>query len=191
MIFRDREEAGRLLGERLAEIGSVDWPGALVLGIPRGGVIVAAAAARRVGASLDILVPAKIRAPSQPELAIGAVAPDGSVYLDAQAIGMLSIPHELLAAHDDLVKTAYAQNVGLLKLTGVGSRHAVTAAGVIFLILAFIPKLGAALAATPDPVVGGIFLPAAASLSASRGVTVWRCSGTGATERSRCARAGS
>jgi xanthine/uracil permease len=60
--------------------------------------------------------------------------------------------------------TAYAQNVGLLKLTGVGSRFAVTAAGVIFLILAFIPKLGAALAATPDPVVGGIFLPAAASL---------------------------
>jgi len=60
--------------------------------------------------------------------------------------------------------TAYAQNVGLLKLTGVGSRHAVTAAGCIFLVLAFIPKLGAALAATPDPVVGGIFLPACASL---------------------------
>jgi uracil-xanthine permease len=60
--------------------------------------------------------------------------------------------------------TAYAQNVGLLKLTGVGSRFAVTVAGVIFLILAFIPKLGALLAATPDPVVGGIFLPAAGSL---------------------------
>jgi len=60
--------------------------------------------------------------------------------------------------------TAYAQNVGLLKLTGVGSRYAVTAAGVIFLVLSFIPKLGAVLAATPDPVVGGIFLPAAASL---------------------------
>src|ERR671932_799579 len=60
--------------------------------------------------------------------------------------------------------TAYAQNVGLLKLTGVGSRFAVTIAGVIFLILAFIPKLGALLAATPDPVVGGIFLPAAGSL---------------------------
>jgi NCS2 family nucleobase:cation symporter-2 len=60
--------------------------------------------------------------------------------------------------------TAYAQNVGLLKLTGVGSRFAVTVAGVIFLVLAFIPKLGALLAATPDPVVGGIFLPAAASL---------------------------
>jgi uracil-xanthine permease len=60
--------------------------------------------------------------------------------------------------------TAYAQNVGLLKLTGVGSRFPVTVAGVIFLILAFVPKLGALLAATPDPVVGGIFLPAAGSL---------------------------
>src|SRR2546421_6431586 len=98
MIFQDGEEAGRLLGERLAELTSVDWPAALVLGIPRGGVIVAAAAARRLGAALDILVPAKIRAPSQPELAIGAVAPDGSVYVDTQAIGMLSIPEELLAA---------------------------------------------------------------------------------------------
>jgi len=97
MIFQDREEAGRLLGERLAELTSVDWPGALVLGIPRGGVIVAAAAARRVGAALDILVPAKIRAPSQPELAIGAVAPDGSVYVDMQAIGILAISPELLA----------------------------------------------------------------------------------------------
>src|SRR5918912_418710 len=60
--------------------------------------------------------------------------------------------------------TAYAQNVGLLKLTGVGSRFAVTVAGIIFVILAFIPKLGALLAATPDPVVGGMFLPAAGSL---------------------------
>jgi NCS2 family nucleobase:cation symporter-2 len=60
--------------------------------------------------------------------------------------------------------TAYAQNVGLLKLTGVGSRFPVMVAGVLFLIMAFIPKLGAILVATPDPVVGGIFLPAAASL---------------------------
>ncbi|MBV9119787.1 MAG: hypothetical protein JOZ39_03685, partial [Chloroflexi bacterium] len=60
--------------------------------------------------------------------------------------------------------TAYAQNVGLLKLTGVASRVPVTVAGIIFLILAFIPKLGALLVSTPDPVVGGIFLPAAASL---------------------------
>jgi NCS2 family nucleobase:cation symporter-2 len=60
--------------------------------------------------------------------------------------------------------TAYAQNVGLLRLTGVGSRYPVMYAGVIFLILGLVPKAGALLALTPDAVVGGIFLPAAASL---------------------------
>jgi uracil-xanthine permease len=60
--------------------------------------------------------------------------------------------------------TAYAQNVGLLQLTGVATRHAVTASALLFLILALIPKLGALLAATPDPVVGGLFLPAAGSV---------------------------
>jgi NCS2 family nucleobase:cation symporter-2 len=60
--------------------------------------------------------------------------------------------------------TAYAQNVGLLRLTGVGSRYAVITAGVIFLVLGFVPKAGALLAVTPDAVVGGLFLPAAASL---------------------------
>ena len=60
--------------------------------------------------------------------------------------------------------TAYAQNVGLLRLTGIGSRKPVMVAGIIFLILGFVPKAGAILALTPDAVVGGIFLPAAASL---------------------------
>jgi xanthine/uracil permease len=60
--------------------------------------------------------------------------------------------------------TAYAQNVGLLRLTGVGSRYPVMAAAVIFLVLGLVPKAGALLALTPAPVVGGIFLPAAATL---------------------------
>ncbi|HYK74537.1 MAG TPA: solute carrier family 23 protein [Pseudoneobacillus sp.] len=60
--------------------------------------------------------------------------------------------------------TAYAQNVGLLRLTGVGSRFPVMVAGVLFLILGLVPKAGALLALTPDAVVGGIFLPAAATL---------------------------
>ncbi|GGH78670.1 NCS2 family nucleobase:cation symporter-2 [Pullulanibacillus pueri] len=60
--------------------------------------------------------------------------------------------------------TGYAQNVGLLRLTGVGSRYPVMVAGVIFLVFGFVPKAGALLALTPDAVVGGIFLPAAATL---------------------------
>ncbi len=96
--FADRDEAGLLLGQALAGLDPAPGPGALVLGIPRGGVIVAAAAARVLGADLDVMVPAKIRAPHQPELAIGAVGPDGGVWLDAAAVAALAIPEEVLDA---------------------------------------------------------------------------------------------
>jgi putative phosphoribosyl transferase len=61
-------------------------------------VIVAAAGARVIGADLDVMVPAKIRAPHQPELAIGAVAPDGGVWLDIAAVAALAIPDAVLDA---------------------------------------------------------------------------------------------
>jgi predicted phosphoribosyltransferase len=69
-----------------------------MLAIPRGGVVVGAAAAPAIGAELDVAVPAKVRAPSQPELAIGAVAPDGTLWLDAEAVRSLAIPPEILEA---------------------------------------------------------------------------------------------
>jgi putative phosphoribosyl transferase len=94
--FANRDEAGLLLGEALAGLDQTPGTGALVLGIPRGGVIVAAAAARVIGADLDVMVPAKIRAPHQPELAIGAVAPDGGVWLDVAAVAALAIQEEVL-----------------------------------------------------------------------------------------------
>jgi putative phosphoribosyl transferase len=94
--FADREEAGRLLGEALSGLDEAPGTGALLLGIPRGGVIVAAAAAGVLGAGLDVMVPAKIRAPHQPELAIGAVAPDGGVWLDTAAVDALAIPDAVL-----------------------------------------------------------------------------------------------
>jgi putative phosphoribosyl transferase len=94
--FADRDQAGRLLGQALAGLDPAPGPGALVLGIPRGGVIVAAAAARVIGADLDVMVPAKIRAPHQPELAIGAVGPDGGVWLDGAVVAALAIPEEVL-----------------------------------------------------------------------------------------------
>ena len=72
MRFTDRREAGRLLGERLRE-EQLDDP--VVLGLPRGGVVVAAAVAEALGAPLDVLVARKLGVPWQPELAFGAVAP--------------------------------------------------------------------------------------------------------------------
>jgi predicted phosphoribosyltransferase len=69
--FADRREAGRALGERLAAEPRSE---AVVLGLPRGGVVVAAEVAAVLGVPLDVLVVRKIGLPGQPELAMGAVA---------------------------------------------------------------------------------------------------------------------
>jgi putative phosphoribosyl transferase len=87
--FANRAEAGRLLAERLR---AGPWPdhiegSPLVLAIPRGGIEVAAPIARALGAELDVMLVRKLRAPDQPELALGAVAEDGRVHLNPFALG--------------------------------------------------------------------------------------------------------
>ena len=72
--FADRRAAGRALGERLA--GGATG-GVVVLGLPRGGVVVAAEVATILGAPLDVLVVRKLGLPGQPELAMGAIAAIG------------------------------------------------------------------------------------------------------------------
>jgi putative phosphoribosyl transferase len=71
-IFQDRRAAGRQLARALAERG-YEGDAVLVLGIPRGGVPVAEEVARALHAPLDVVISRKLRAPYQPELAIGAV----------------------------------------------------------------------------------------------------------------------
>jgi putative phosphoribosyl transferase len=85
--FLDRVEAGELLGEVLAGLVR---PPVVVLGIPRGGVVVAARVAARLGAPLDVVVPRKVGAPGNPELAVGAVA-DGVSAIDEPAIRRLGL----------------------------------------------------------------------------------------------------
>jgi putative phosphoribosyl transferase len=81
--YRDRVESGRKLAKALANYRGSDT---LVLGIPRGGVPVAAEVARTIGAELDVVVARKLPAPNQPELAIGAVTASGGLYLEEEAI---------------------------------------------------------------------------------------------------------
>jgi len=78
-MFKNREDAALQLAERLKTLALND---PLVLGIPRGGVVTAAVLARELGAELDVVLSRKLRAPYQPELAIGAVGEDGEVYLN-------------------------------------------------------------------------------------------------------------
>jgi putative phosphoribosyl transferase len=75
-VYVDRAEAGRLLGAAVRDrLGTAVPP--LVLGLPRGGVPVAAEVARALRAPLDVLVVRKVGVPDQPELAMGAVGPGG------------------------------------------------------------------------------------------------------------------
>ena len=86
--FVDRCDAGRQLAARLEPFRGA---GTLVLGIPRGGVVVAAEVARELCAELDVIVARKLGAPGQPELAIGAVTADGERWLNQQLVQALAI----------------------------------------------------------------------------------------------------
>lgn len=77
--FRDRADAGAQLAVALAAL-ALDRP--VVLGIPRGGVVVSDQVARALGADHGVIVARKLGAPWQPELAIGAVSATGVTYVD-------------------------------------------------------------------------------------------------------------
>lgn len=77
--FRDRRDAGAQLGRALADRG-LDDP--VVLGLPRGGVPVAAEVADILDAHLDVLVVRKVGAPGNPEYAVGAIGEEGVEVLD-------------------------------------------------------------------------------------------------------------
>lgn len=89
MFFEDRNDAGRRLVAMLGEYkGDKD---ALVLGLPRGGVVVGMEVALALEISLDVWVTRKIGAPFNPELAIGSVDSDGELLLDENAAKLYEI----------------------------------------------------------------------------------------------------
>ncbi len=77
--FHNREDAARLLARELAPARDEH---AVVLGIPRGGLIIARELVHALDADLDVALARKLGAPGNPELAIGAVAEDGTVFLN-------------------------------------------------------------------------------------------------------------
>ena len=93
MKFRDRIDAGNLLAVRLAEHG---YTPAIVLGIPRGGVILADIVAKKLAANFDIVIPRKLGAPENEELAIGAVMEDGTSYINRYIVSALRIPQNYI-----------------------------------------------------------------------------------------------
>lgn len=93
MTFKDRKDAGRSLGERLLEY--VDDPRLVVLGIPRGGVVVAAEIAQQLRAPLDVFLSQKLGVPGHEELAFGAVTAHGP-FLNEHVIREFAISAETI-----------------------------------------------------------------------------------------------
>jgi len=93
-MFRNRDDAARQLAEMLKGRELHDC---LVLAIPRGGVVTGAVLARELGAELDVVLSRKLRAPGQPELAVGAVSEDGYIYLNHHAREVSGVTVEYLA----------------------------------------------------------------------------------------------
>jgi len=96
-MFLDRIEAGRQLAEALSDLRDCPDP-IVVLAIPRGGVVVAREVACALQAPIDICLTHKIGAPGNPELAIGAVADDGTTILDQFLIHALQVPRQYIDA---------------------------------------------------------------------------------------------
>jgi putative phosphoribosyl transferase len=94
MIFDNRADAGQRLAARL---GHLRGQPAVVLGLPRGGVPVAAQVASALGAPLDVIVVRKLGVPFQPELGMGAVGEDGIRVINHDVIRLAGVSEPDLA----------------------------------------------------------------------------------------------
>ncbi len=104
-MFTTRAQAGRLLSEKLASHRGSD---ALIVGLPRGGVVVASSLAQELVLPLDALVVKKIPSPFQPEFGIGALAPDNVFYIDWKLV-------HRVGADEDYIKSQIRQLADQLK----------------------------------------------------------------------------
>ncbi len=95
MLFRDRADAGRQLGQLLEPFVSLQ---PVVLGLPRGGVPVAAQVAQLLHAPLDVIVVRKLGVPAQPELAMGAIGEDGVRVMNPDVVDAVGASIETVEA---------------------------------------------------------------------------------------------
>src|ERR1041384_7939139 len=87
-MYADRTDAGGQLAKALVEYRD---PKLVVLGLPRGGVVVAAEIAKELDAELDVVLCKKLRAPHNPELALGAVSEGGEMFVNAEVLDYLDV----------------------------------------------------------------------------------------------------
>ena len=110
--FKDREDAGKRLARALLEFRGKH---VVVLGMPRGGVVVAKEVAEALDAPLDIIVTRKIGAPGEPEFALGAVTQEGDVMVDSQAAASVGATAEYLEEEARRKKSEVSERIRSLR----------------------------------------------------------------------------
>jgi predicted phosphoribosyltransferase len=120
--YTDRSDAGRRLAAALEHLRTRD---PLVIGLPRGGAVVAAEVARALGAPLDVLVVRKLGAPGQPELGLGAVAEGGVVLLNKRLMRQIRVSKEQLQGTIDRENEEMKRRVDVYR----GDREPIEVAG--------------------------------------------------------------
>ena len=127
--FHDRRDAGRHLA---AELGAyADRSDVIVLGLPRGGVPVAAEVARALNAPLDAFLVRKLGVPGHEELAMGAIASGGARVLDEQLIDQLGISESTIAAVEAIEQRELQRRERLYR----GSRGTPSVAGKVVILV--------------------------------------------------------
>ena len=116
MVFHDRVDAGKKLADKLSQYRSKD---VVVLAIPRGGVVVGFEVASDLGAPLSVIIPRKIGAPGNPELAIGAVTEEGDTYIDSIIVKSLGVTQSYI----DEVKQLEVEEIKRRMKTYLGDRQ--------------------------------------------------------------------
>jgi predicted phosphoribosyltransferase len=111
-FFVDRVDAGKRLA---SELKNFSGKKGIVLAIPRGGVVVGYVIAKTLNLPLDIIIPRKIGAPNNPELAIGAVAEDGTAILDQNLIKYLGVSREYVIEETESQKKEIRRRLKLYK----------------------------------------------------------------------------
>ncbi len=111
-LFEDRHDAGRRLAAALSEYRGTD---ALILALPRGGVVVGYEVATALGLPLEVFISRKIGAPDNPELAIGAVAEVDGVWEDRDAMRFLGVTDQYLREEVDRQREEIRRRVVLYR----------------------------------------------------------------------------
>ena len=133
--LKDRTTAANILGDSLRNVikKEDERNNSIVLGIPRGGVIIADAIARKLPCEFGILMARKLRAPHNEEVAIGAVMEDGTTYLNEVIVKELGVSHEYVEREKTLQLEDIKRTVSLYYGSSASENHDINRDKIVIL----------------------------------------------------------